>query len=235
MSPLLFATFINDLENCLNTEQCNGINIDDIILTDFLKILILLYADDTVIFAENINDMQTSSNVFHDYCIRWKPTVNMTKTKVVVFGSKGRRHPIFNLFDNILEVTDCYKYLGLCFSKNCTYSLTKKCIKEQANKAMFLLKSRISNLNLPIDCQLKPFDQTILPILLYGCEIWGLDNCSIIESVYIRVFLRSILGVKRSTPLYMIYGELGRFPLVIYVKSRMMNYWCRMLNNDNKK
>ena len=45
LSPLLFAISINDLENCLNTEQCNGINIDDIILTDFLKILILLYAD----------------------------------------------------------------------------------------------------------------------------------------------------------------------------------------------
>ena len=87
--------------------------------------------------TENINDMQTSLNVFHDYCIRWKLTVNMAKTKVVVFGSKGRRHPGFNLFDNILEVTDCYMYLGLCFSKNCTYSLTKKCIKEQATKAMF--------------------------------------------------------------------------------------------------
>ena len=32
----------------------------------------------------------------------------------------------------------------------------------------------------------------------------------------------------------MIYGELGRFPLAIYVKSRMLNYWCRMLNSDNK-
>ena len=126
VSPLLFAIFINDLENCLNTEQCNGINIVDRILTDFLKILILLYADDTVIFAEN---MQTSLNVFHDYCIRWKLTVIMANTKIVVFGSKGHRHPVFNLFHNILEVTDSYKYLGLCFSKNCTYSLTKKCIK----------------------------------------------------------------------------------------------------------
>ena len=94
-----------------------------------------------MIFAVNINDMQTSLNVFHDYCIKWKLTVNMAKTKVVVFGSKGRRHPYVNLFDNILEVTDCYKYLGLCFSKNCTYSLTKKSIKEQVTKAMFLLKS----------------------------------------------------------------------------------------------
>ena len=65
-----------------------------------------------------------------DSKFRWTLTVNIAKTKVVVFGSKGRRQPAFNLFDNILEVTDCYKYLGLCFSKNCTYSLTKKCIKE---------------------------------------------------------------------------------------------------------
>ena len=97
-----------------------------------------------------------------DSKFRWTLTVNIAKTKVVVFGSKGRRQPAFNLFDNILEVTDCYKYLGLCFSKNCTYSLTKKCIKEQTTKSTFLLKSRISNLNLPIDCQHKRFDQTIL-------------------------------------------------------------------------
>ena len=60
-----------------------------------------------MIFTENTNDMQTSLNVFHDYCIKWKLTVNMAKTKVDAFGSKGRRHPIFYLFDNMLEVTDC--------------------------------------------------------------------------------------------------------------------------------
>ena len=62
----------------------------------------------------------------------------------------------------------------------------------------------------------------------------GFENGSIIESVHIRGFWRSTLGAIRSTQLYMIYGELGRFPLAIYVKSRMLNYWCRMLNSDNK-
>ena len=178
--------------------------------------------------------MQTYLNVFHDYCIRWTLTVNIAKTKVVVFGSKGRRQPAFNLFDNILEVTDSYKYLGLCFSKNCTYSLTKKCIKEQTTKSTFLLKSRISNLNLPIDCQHKLFDQTIFYIFYFMAVRYGVLKIVLLLKVYIYVLLRSILGVKRRTPLYMICGELGRFPLVIYVKSRMINYWCRMLNNDNK-
>ena len=62
---------------------------------------------------------------------------------------------------------------------------------------MFLLKSRIRNLNLPIYCQLKHFDHTVLPILLYGCEIWGFENDAItgIENVHTR-FLQSILELN---------------------------------------
>ena len=95
---------------------------------------------------------------------------------------------------------------------------------------MFLLKSQIRNLNLPIDCQLKHFDHTVLPILLYRCEIWGFENDAItgIENVHTR-FLQSIFGVKRSTPIYMVHGKLGRFPLITYVKSRMISYWCNMV------
>ena len=38
----------------------------------------------------------------------------------------------------------------------------------QAKKAMHLLYKRIRNLNIPLDLQIKLFDQTIVPILLYG-------------------------------------------------------------------
>ena len=93
---------------------------------------------------------------------------------------------------------------------------------------MFLLKSQICNLNVPIYCQLKLFDHTGLPILLYDCEIWWFENYFIIENVPSR-FHRSILGVKSSAPMYMVYGELGRFPLIIYVKSRMISYLCNIV------
>ena len=63
---------------------------------------------------------------------------------------------------------------------------------------------------------------------------YGVLKIVLLLKVYIYVLLRSILGVKRRTPLYMICGELGRCPPVKYVKSRMINYWCRMLNSDNK-
>ena len=85
-----------------------------------------------------------------------------------------------------------------------------------AKKAIFALRIKILLLNLSVDCQLNFFDQTILPILTYACEIWGFEKLHMIEKVHIE-YLRSIIRVNKSDPLYMIYGELGRYPFEIYI------------------
>ena len=76
------------------------------------------------------------------------------------------------------------------------YTLTKKkCIKEQTTKAMFLLKSRISNLNLPIDCQLKRFDQTIFYIFYFMAVRYGVLKMVLLLKVYIYVFFGEVFLV----------------------------------------
>jgi hypothetical protein len=50
----------------------------------YLKIFLLLYADDTVLMSENVNGMQTILNIFSEYCNTWK--VNIAKTNVVIFS-----------------------------------------------------------------------------------------------------------------------------------------------------
>jgi len=32
----------------------------------------------------------------------------------------------------------------------------------------------------------------------------------------------------------MVYGELGRFPLSINIKMRMVGFWNRLVSNENK-
>ena len=54
---------------------------------------------------------------------------------------------------------------------------------------MHFLYKRIRNPNLPIDLQLQLFEHTILPIALYGCEIWAYENTNIIEKLQ-NEFLR---------------------------------------------
>ena len=46
----------------------------------YLKLYILLYADDTVIMAESHEDPQVQLNLFVEYCKKWKLKVNAEKT-----------------------------------------------------------------------------------------------------------------------------------------------------------
>ena len=198
------------------------------ILVYFLNLVVLLYADDTVLIADDANKLQGTLNLFNDYCKQWKLKVNINKTKIVIFRANRLHHMTFSLGDDTIEVVDKYKYLGVFFSKSRSFLNTRKHISEQAKKAMYLLFSRINNFYLPIDLQLKLFDHTVLPILAYASEIWGFENLEIIEKIHID-FLLKITKSRKSTPLYMIYAELGRFPIEVIIKTRMVSFWNKLI------
>ena len=48
-------------------------------------------------------------------------------------------------------------------------------------------------------------------------------------------FCRMVLHVNKSTSKYMIYGELGRPPLVIQLKQRMANFWIKLAQGKYSK
>ena len=50
---------------------------------------------------------------------------------------------------------------------------------------------------------------------------------------YILSFLKRVLKVRKSTSNYMVYFELGRFPLYINRYCRMLNYWFKILKIEN--
>ena len=68
------------------------------------------------------------------------------------------------------------------------------------------------------------FDHMVSPILTYGCEIWGYENCQVLESLHLG-FCKYILGVKRSTPTPMVYGQPGRNPIEIVIKTKLLCFW----------
>ena len=86
----------------------------------------------------------------------------------------------------------------------------------------------------PLGLQLKLFDNTVLPILTYGSEVWGYENLDIIERIHTD-FLRRITKCRKSTPRYILYAETGRYPIEITVKQRMINFWTRLITGKISK
>jgi hypothetical protein len=103
-------------------------------------------------------------------------------------------------------------------------------LMDQARKALYCLYRKLRNISIPIDLQLKLFDILIFPILTYGCEIWGYENTKQIEKLHLQ-FCRNILGVRTTTPNVMTWGELGRTPIDICIKLRIVNFWNRFISN----
>ena len=235
LSPFLFNIFLNDLNNFFSSNNIQGIicqnhELDDDIVI-FLKLFLLLYADDTVILSESAEDLQTALNVYENYCRMWKLSVNITKSKVLIFSKGKHQNYRFEYNKERLEIVTEYKYLGVYFAKNNSFFKTKKYIADQATKAVFSLIKKARNMHLTIDLQLELFDKLVKPILLYGCEVWGFGNIEVIERVQLK-FLKNILKLKTSTPNYMVYGEVGIMPLKIDIYTRMISYWGKICRAD---
>ena len=59
-----------------------------------------------------------------------------------------------------------------------------------------------------------------------------MHSASDIEMIHTK-FLRFILGVKKSTNLAALYGELGRIPFIVLRNINMIKYWLKILHQDN--
>ena len=51
---------------------------------------------------------------------------------------------------------------------------------------------------------------------------------------YVGFCMPFVSQIRATTPSYMIYGELGCYPLSIKIKLRMISFWNRLISNENK-
>ena len=201
----------------------------------FLRIYVLLYADDTIVMAESPEELQIALDKVKEYCDTWKLQINVSKTKVVIFSrGKVRNVPNFKYGEENIDVVDDYVYLGTTFNYNGKMDKAINKQVTQARRALFSMMTKCKKLELPIDINCELFDVLVLPILTYGCEIWGYNKLDHIETFH-RKFLKNQLRVNKRTANCMVYGELGRFRLEIPIYKRMIGFWLRIVRAKDSK
>ena len=55
------------------------------------------------------------------------------------------------------------------------------------------------------------FDSVVMPIALYGCEVWGFFNIDLPEKLHL-LFCKMILKVKKTLPHVWSYVRIGEIP-----------------------
>ena len=118
LSPFLFAVFLNDLESFLSSNpELQGFdcvtNAANNVIYMYLKIVVLLYADDTLILEESSDDLQIGLDMYSSYSRQWKLETNNDKTENMVFARGRTADYNFTINGIQLEVVSDLKYLKL--------------------------------------------------------------------------------------------------------------------------
>ena len=113
LGPLLFSIYINDLPTCLKHTS------------------VTLFAHDTALYcsAKSSRDLQQMLNEDLASVAEWlndhRLTMNVAKSKFMIIGSSQRLKSVGNLnlqiCDEVLDKTDCYKYLAVIINETLTW------------------------------------------------------------------------------------------------------------------
>ena len=108
-------------------------------------------------------------------------------------------------------------------------------MSEQAEKTIFGLKCSPVFNEIPPHLKIHIFDVKVLPVLLYGAEVWGDLNHNFdnqVDQVHVK-FCKYILGLPPYCINEVALGEFGRLHISLFAAFRKIKYWLRILRHDN--
>jgi len=228
LSPLLFALFLNDLEDALDG---GGIMIGN------CKIKMLGFADDVVVLSSNPLILQKMINSIEKYVGQCNMRLNLNKSKVMIFrkGGKLARNERWTFNGQPVQVVNEYKYLGLTISSKITLRKHMECKSMTAKKSINALWSPIfeNNKILP-EAKIKLFKSCIRTLICYGAQIWGCKPYEDIEKV-MRFFLKKLFRLPSWTPTAFLCLETNTEPLHLHTLKLHCTYLIKIMTMSSSR
>ena len=230
-SPGIFSLYINVVAEFVRQNGKHGVQLKP----GMMEIFLLLFADDVVLISTTPTGLQNQINNLVKVSNSLDLKVNIDKTKVMIFRKGGHlaKGEKWFLEGETLDIVNKYKYLGFVFTTRLStdIALEDLCVKGKQKiihilKAMWILRCLKTNVFF------RMLETQVIPTLLYGSEIWGLERQKKIETVH-AFACKKFLGLSTKTPNHLVYGDLGRFPLHIYSYTRVIKYWLKLTKMED--
>ena len=244
LSPQLFNIFLNDLPNTLSSCNSGFIWLQD------MKVRSLMFADDIVLLSETSQGLQKSLSILESYCKKWHLSVNVSKTKIVIFNKKlDKVTSAFRINTKNIDIVKSHTYLGFELSCNGSFKLAIDKLYSKASKAYHILRQHFNFQNTPPKVLSKLFHSMIMPIMTYGSEVWACfgwrkSNLQCIKTYlfshkhsYERLqakFCKMTLGIRKTVPDKIAKAEMGIYPVMSNMIKKIFSFWQHALDSPNE-
>ena len=201
------------------------------------KVSCLFWADNLLLISKSKQGLQKQIEIVDQYCSDWKLTLNVEKTKTVIFNKAGAtfKKEQIQYRGKTIKTVKHFKYLGILLDSNGQFQTAINYLAKKAAQALGRV-FKLSTCNfISTKTLLDTFTALVKPIMLFSSEIWGYElkpDKNAIENLFNK-FCKDTLGVHGNATSLAIQGELGTFPLLIDLKVSMVSYYLylRQLNS----
>ena len=179
---------------------------------DNYQLLSLLYADDVVLSADNVVDLELAICTFEEITQTYGIIMSIKKTRImpvkqmeedvsrkIVKGKEVQTRPLnINIRSEDIKTADEFCYLGYHFTRDCSAEREIDVRLSKASTAFNMLRHVVWYRKIvSITARLRIFRSCVLPVLLYGSEVWTLTTKleQRLCTFYLRC-LRTIIGVN---------------------------------------
>ena len=172
LSTFLFDVYIDDLleelharpaQHCIEMEGQNDKCIAE-----------LTHADDLNAMSLTPHGLQGHIDVVDSWLHRWHLSPNVTKSKTVTFNpAPGHPESIFTMRGVQLQAMQTFKYLGVHFHQDCTWTEHVQYIRGRMNKALGMWRPVLQCHYLPASVRIGLACTFVYTHALYGAEAWA--------------------------------------------------------------
>jgi hypothetical protein len=193
-----------------------------------MHIWLLLFANNLVLTLKSEVGLQQQLDTLQQFCVDRGLIVNVEKTKAMVFNSVDPCQE-FVFKGDAIESVQTFKYLGILLETTPNLDSAMEHLSAASRHSLFALNRHCAELcimDVKLHCDL--FNTLVHSTTSYACEIW-VDSRKIeaIEVVY-RGFLKSLLGVRKTTNTSIILVEFGKFPFEHFAWGQALLYYNRV-------
>ncbi len=151
--------------------------------------------------------------------------VSMVPAPAVVFSCNG----------NAVEQVATFKYLGLHFHQLGAVVHLIDPIESKAGGSWAAVQRQHSLLQCgkSVKLQLRLLQAVLVPVMQYGCQLWGMHNLRVAAANRARLalqrlydyYLRTFCDLLPSTPRNTLLAELGLLPLQVFWWRHTLRFW----------
>ena len=203
----------------------------------------LFYADDQALLSVGPEGLQRQLQYLESYCTTWGLTVNTEKTKVVVYAPAAPRVVgDFRYGGANIARKPSFRYLGVELHGTHAFCSAAAARAVAGKQAMHILRRRMAQCGLhEPKLAMSLFDEYVRPVMSYGAEVWGpqlvtaalsgkaSDACERVQ----LAFLRTMLGVRDTSPTLTVLAECGRLPLAVQWATQTARFVLRLVELDD--